>query len=92
MTPRRPADVRDPLGVTYFRRLSITDQIARSYPDNAESFEKSEIRDRRLRLTLAGSNPYIPMHPRESDYLEYRMPDQNAAGYLMPSAAAHTLR
>lgn len=93
VTPRRPADVRDPLGVTYFRRLSITDQIARGYPDmmSSETFEKSEIRTRRMQLALPGSNPHIPMHTREPDYLEYRMPDVLAARYLLPSYAQHIL-
>ena len=93
VTPRRPADVRDPLGVTYFRRLSITDQIARGYPDmmNAETFEKSEIRARRMALSVPGSNPHIPMHVREPDYLEYKMPDTIGVRYLLPSYAQHIL-
>ncbi len=93
VTPKRPADVRDPLGVTYFRRLSLTDQISHGYPDmmNAETFEKSEIRARRLQLSYSGSVPQIPMSPSEADYLEYRMPDQNVARYLLPSYAQHIL-
>src|SRR5207245_8728727 len=30
--PRRPADVRDPLGLSYYRRLSLTEQMARGSP------------------------------------------------------------
>jgi hypothetical protein len=87
------SDIKDPLGVTYFRRLSLTDQIARGYPDlmNSETFEKSEIRARRLRLTFAGNDPYIPMHPTEPDNLEYRLPDALATRYLLPSYAQHIL-
>ncbi len=93
ITPRRPEHVKDPLGVTYYRRLSLTDQISRAYPDlmNSESFEKSEIRTRRYRLAIPGNDPYIPMHPNEPDYLEYRLPDQQVSRYLLPSYAQHIL-
>jgi hypothetical protein len=91
--PRRPQDIRDPMGVTYYRRLSLTEQIAHSYPDmmSSETFEKSEIRGRRLQLAQAGANPYIPLHPRDSIYLQYRLPEQIVSRYLLPSYAQHIL-
>lgn len=93
VTPRRPEHVKDPLGVTYYRRLSLTDQISRGFPDliNSETFEKSEIRSRRYRLAIPGNDPYIPLHPNEPDYLEYRLPDQQVSRYLLPSYAQHIL-
>ena len=92
-TPRRPADIRDPLGVTYFRRLSLTDQISHGYPDmtNVETLEKSEIRARRYQLTQGGNKPYIRMHPFEPDNLEYRLPEPIVSRYLLPSYAQHLL-
>jgi hypothetical protein len=91
--PKRPADVRDPLGLTYFRRLSITDQVSRGMPDftTAATFEKTEVRSRRYRLTLPGSDPYYPLHPTEPEFLQYRLPTPEVARFLLPSYAQHLI-
>jgi hypothetical protein len=91
--PKRPADVRDPLGLTYYRRLSLTEQVSRAIPHLMlpEMFEKHEVRDRRLRLTLNGSDPYYPMHPAIADALEYRLPTPDITRYVLPSYAQHLI-
>ncbi|QDU19691.1 hypothetical protein [Urbifossiella limnaea] len=91
--PRRPADVRDPLALSYFRRLSLTDRVSRSSMDftTAGAFEKTEVRTRRYKLTLPGSDPYYPLHPTEPEFAQYRMPDPNASRFLIPSYAQHLI-
>ncbi|HEX4610248.1 MAG TPA: hypothetical protein VH092_18800 [Urbifossiella sp.] len=91
--PKRPADVRDPLGLSYFRRLSITDQISRGMPEasSAATFEKTDIRARRYRLTLPGNDPYFPFHPLEPEPLQYRLPTPEVARFLLPSYAQYLM-
>lgn len=90
--PRRPADVRDPLGVTYYRRLSLTDQVSHATPDlmSAETFQKSDILTRR-QLRAGSGSPAIPMHPLEADALEYRLPSPEITRYMLPSYARYLL-
>lgn len=86
--PRRPDDIRDPLGLSYYRRLSLTEQLARGSPGVIvpEIFEKSEVQARRLsRLTL------IPLHPTEPIGLQYRLPNSDVMRYLLPSYASHVI-
>jgi hypothetical protein len=89
--PRRPGDIRDPMGLTYYRRLSLTEQVARYIPQPMlpELFEKHEVRDRRLRLIQPGSDPYYPMHSGVADSLEYRLPTPEITRYILPSYAQH---
>jgi hypothetical protein len=89
--PLRPQDIRDPLGLTYFRRLSLTEQIARGAPGvqvPTDGFEKLDVYKRR-------HEPHIlqmfPLHPIEPDALEYRLPNPDVARYLLPSYARHVI-
>jgi hypothetical protein len=87
--PRRPADVRDPLGLTYYRRLSLTEQTARVYPalmSSAEKVEKEDVIQRRR----AVSNEY-PLLPTEDPILQYRMPNRDIAQVLLPSYTSHVI-
>jgi hypothetical protein len=86
--PKRPRDVRDPLGLSYYRRLSLTEQLARGSPGVIvpDQFEKSEVSRRRLsRLTV------IPFHPTESVGMQYKLPNPDVARYLLPSYASHVI-
>ncbi|MDB5312146.1 MAG: hypothetical protein JWO38_6348 [Gemmataceae bacterium] len=87
VVPRRPADVKDPLGVAYYRRLSLTDQVSRVVPDvlNAETQE------RRSRLTLPGADPQIPLNPGEPVSSQYRFPYPEVTRYVLPSYARHLI-
>lgn len=91
--PKRPADIRDPMGLTYFRRLSLTDQVSRGVPDfmNSATFEKSDVRNRRYALTLPGSSQEYPLHPTEPEMMQYRLPNQEVARFLLPSYAQHLI-
>lgn len=85
--PKRPADVKDPLGLTYYRRLSLTEQVARAIPDIVlpEMFEKHEVKNRRVSETT------IPFHPGEPIYLQYRLPNPDILRFLLPSYAQHVI-
>ena len=91
--PKRPADVRDPLGLTYYRRLAITEGASRSIPDIMlpQMFEKTEMQEARQQLTLPGSNPQIPFHPIEPGYLQYRLPTPDIMRFVLPSYSQHLI-
>ena len=90
--PRRPADIRDPLGLSYFRRLSITEQLVRGAPDfTSTSFEKSDVRARRVRRTVPGTEPYYPFHPTEPEAYQYRLPAPEVTRFYLPSYAQHLI-
>ena len=64
--PQRPQDVKDPLGVSYFRRLSITEQVAPAIPGgSASALEGREIRQRRSghlpERVRVGADPLPPV-------------------------------
>lgn len=90
--PRRPADVKDPLGLTYYRRLSLTEQVARVYPGlvlGGEGREKSEVQQRRL----ASGIPLVPVTVDQGDQpqAQYRIPNPEIQRYVIPSYAQHVI-
>ena len=89
VTPRRPADVRDPLGLTYYRRLSLTEQVARGAPGLAlpgNYYEKGELLARRAQV---GAIPF----PQAFDerVLQYRLPQPEVSRFVIPSYASHII-
>jgi hypothetical protein len=87
--PRRPADVRDPLGLTYYRRLSLTEQVARVYPgllSTTEQLEKSQVWQRRSSVRTD-----FPLHPAEQPVYQYRVPNPDIARVLLPSYTSHVV-
>jgi len=85
--PKRPDDLRDPLGLGYYRRLSLTEQVAR--PSNqgaADQFEKSEMWGRR-----SGAARTIPFHPVDAAVSQYRLPSSEVIRYILPSYASHII-
>ncbi|HEY1189655.1 MAG TPA: hypothetical protein VGE74_18555, partial [Gemmata sp.] len=87
--PKRPDDVKDPLGLTYYRRLSITEQLARVTPgliQTTNASEKNEMIPRRRAVAHL-----IPMHPGEEDYSQYRLPQPEVARFVLPSYASHVI-
>lgn len=91
--PRRPLHVKDPMGLTYYRRLSVTEQVARVYPglqSGSESREKAEVTQRR---TLGSSIPFVAvsMEPGDQTGMQYRIPNPEIQRYVIPSYAQHLI-
>lgn len=87
--PKRPADLRDPLGLGYYRRLSLTEQLARGSPGltvPTDQFEKTEMWYRRY-----NQREIIPFHPLENMQLQYRVPNPDVLRYVLPSYASHVI-
>ncbi|MBN9119709.1 MAG: hypothetical protein J0I06_11225 [Planctomycetes bacterium] len=83
--PKRPADVKDPLGLTYYRRLSLTEQVSRGSPGlRANSFEKAEMLPRRVQAP-------IPLHPYDEQDMQYQLPNPEVARFIIPSYASHVI-
>jgi hypothetical protein len=84
--PKRPGDVKDPLGLSYYRRLAITEQVVRGTPGALRSapFERNELLARRR------FSP-IPLHPSEDQESQYQLPQADIARFVVPSYAAHVI-
>jgi hypothetical protein len=91
IVPKRPEDVRDPLGVSYYRRLSLTEHSSR--PGGGlmtpwDEAEKNEAVKRRSGRALPGRLP-IPFHPLEPQPAQYFQPSPEVTRFLLPSYASH---
>ncbi len=87
--PKRPADVKDPLGLTYYRRLSITEQLARVTPgllQSSNAAEKNELLTRRRAVSR-----FIPLAPGEEQFTQYRLPEPSVSRFVLPSYASHII-
>jgi hypothetical protein len=97
VVPNRATDTKDPLGLTYYRRLSITEQLTQAVPPLPYSFEQPEVAQRRLAasgsVTGFPNYPKIPLAPEivEPQAMQYRMPRPDILRYLLPSYANHIL-
>lgn len=92
--PDRKAHWKDPMGLAYFRRLSLTEQASQSMPGISEqTAEWREIDARRAAVAQGAhpNTPAIPYSPREFDPIQYKMPRYDISRYLLPSYAAHLL-
>lgn len=83
--PTRPGDVRDPLGVTYYRRLSITEQTARLSPGLAATSRAERDELNKLR------NEHLAIPPAPDDFSQFRMPQHEIVRYVIPSYASHVV-
>lgn len=90
--PLRPKDVRDPLGLSYVRRLSLTEQTASPGILFSGATEQNEVATRRRRLTerLPGE-AFYPFHPNEPWFSQYRAPRPDVSRYILPSYAQHVI-
>lgn len=85
--PRRPADLKDPLGLTYYRYLAVTEQVARATPAlRSNTFESREMRKRRELVSIA-----IPPHPSDELDFQYQLLQPEVARYVVPSYASHVI-
>ena len=97
VTPRRPADVRDPLGLSYYRRLSLTQQISGGnfgFVVPTEESEKKKVFWRRYSLSGDGRSPetrgHIPFFIGDPTS-QYALPNPEAARFTIPSYASHVI-
>ena len=87
--PKRPEDVKDPLGLTYSRRMSITEQVARAPPGLVQGnhvAERKELVQRRRAIWYL-----IPPNPGEDEASQYRLPEPTVMNYTLPSYASHLI-
>lgn len=92
VSPLRPKDVRDPLGLSYVRRLSLTEQTASPGILFSGATEQNDVALRRRRLAeqLPGE-PFYPFHPNEPWFNQYRAPRPDVSRYVLPSYAQHVI-
>lgn len=90
--PRRDIHYTDPLGLGYYRRLSVTELVSNSLPSTLtpSTLEKQEAIRRRQLAASPGANVNIPLS-RVADPLEfqYRIPRRDLADHIFPAYARH---
>lgn len=94
--PKRRANYRDPLGLTYYRRLSLTELASYSVPGSTlpPSWEKAGIMTRRQQneLDRSGNQESVPGATSvfgEMDMSQYRQPMTPTRRSVLPSYARH---
>ena len=93
--PTRPEQVKDPLALTYYRRLSLSEQCAMATPDafTPATFEKSEAYQRRMEVHngLRPGYPKIPIAPPETEPwgVQYKIPSPRITAVILPSYIRH---
>ncbi len=88
--PRRDQHMKDPLGLTYYRRLSLTEMVASTFPD--AFFPQSTRRDaqeRRGIVAVGVGGERIPIADEIPASSQYRVPRPDITRYLIPSYAHH---
>ena len=93
--PRRDQHMKDPLGQSYYRRLSITEMASQSIPGlvTGENFENLDARMRRTQASVTGTGGTPEPIPIRADVdppsLQYRIPQAHITRYLLPSYTKH---
>lgn len=94
--PKRRVNYRDPLGLTYYRRLSITELASYSTPGSAmpPSWEKAAVMQRRTQneFDKSGKMKAVPGATSafgEVDMTQYRRPQTSTRRAVYPSYARH---
>jgi hypothetical protein len=93
--PTRPEQVKDPLALTYYRRLALSEHCAMATPDafTPATFEKSEAYTRRMEVHngLRPGYPKIPIAPPETEPwgVQYKVPAPTITTYILPSYVRH---
>lgn len=93
--PSRPEQVKDPLALTYYRRLSLSEQCSMATPDayTPATFEKSEVYTRRMEVLngLRPGYPKIPIAPPETEPwgVQYKIPTARITSNILPSYIRH---
>jgi hypothetical protein len=82
--PRRPDDITDPLGISYYRRLSLT--------MNLETADQMPVTDgmKRARIIAAQRKDGIPIKPEMLPLdTQFHMPSIAVRDYILPSYVRH---
>jgi hypothetical protein len=93
--PKRRLNYRDPLGLTYYRRLSLTELASYSAPGTMlpPSWEKADVMQRRTQneRDLSGRQVSVPGATtfNEVDLTQYRQPHTPTRRAVLPSYARH---
>ena len=91
--PKRQTHFRDPLGLSYYRRLSLTELVSYATPGApaAQSWERNLaiVNRRNNELNLNGLAVPGAMRQFDTDLSQYRVPQQNIRRSLHPSYARH---
>lgn len=93
--PRRPQDRKDPLFQTYYRRLSLTENVSQGATFSQMPLSTQlDLRRRRYAMTpeanFVARDKQIPLNEQEwSIDVQYRMPSEMIQDLLLPSYARH---
>ncbi len=92
--PNRSTQTRDPLALSYYRRLSITEYSARYAPDTGAGTDERKAIDERRHAVALGNVPgqkKIPLPPPDYELPNrwYQHPQPDASRYVLPSYAKH---
>ena len=93
--PTRPEQIKDPLALTYYRRLAISENCAQATPDvlMPTTFEKTEAQQRRMEVHngLRPGYPKIPVAPQDIEPLglQYKVPSSMITSTILPSYVRH---
>lgn len=85
--PRRSSDYKDPLGQAYFRKLSLTEQVAFGSALSEFPLKVQEEITKRRQL-----RPNIPLSPADPSQLQYRAPSELMQTVIIPSYVRHVAR
>jgi hypothetical protein len=94
ISPHRATNMRDPLGVSYYRRLSLTESAARVGSDLSlltEDKKQAVARREAVALGTLPGHKMIPYAPEnfEPKYRQQLTPTADVIRYLLPSYARH---
>jgi hypothetical protein len=82
--PRRPDDLTDPLGLSYYRRLSLTMNLENSEPSSVSDDMK------RRRIMMAQGDEGIPINPEIVPLdMQFRVPQSPIRDFVLPSYVQH---
>ena len=92
--PKRAEQTTDPLGISYYRRLSLTEYSARATADSGSNNNgMAEVRKRRddVAAGIMPNQKRIPHAPPDYELpgRTYQPPQADAARYTLPSYARH---
>lgn len=101
--PNRQEHMKDPLALSYYRRLSLTEAASQMTPDaqTADTFNRTEAQAARYQVAISGyarpgadgreEKVVIPTAPAEFESAagQYRVPDPMTSRNLLPSYARH---